>query len=270
VKAVAFDYARPRDVAEAVRLLAEGGDRAKCMAGAQSLGPMLNLRLVQPELIVDLRHIEELRATEDSADAVTFGACVTHSEIEDGRVPDPTRGLMREIATNIAYRAVRNRGTIGGSLAHADPAADWPSVLNLLGATVIAAGLGGRKNFPIGKFLTGLFETALQPGEILVGICVPKLPARARCGYWKFCRKTGEFPQAIGGALDDPERGAARAVIGATRGAPYVIGDARALINSPDEARLLAAADAAGLEGDSYSRKLHAVALRRAIERLAA
>ena len=270
MKAVAFDYARPRDVAEAVQLLAAGGDEAKCMAGAQSLGPMLNLRMVQPKLIVDLRHIEELRAAQDAADCVTFGACVTHAEIEDGRVPDPARGFMREIASNIAYRAVRNRGTIGGSLAHADPAADWPSALSLLGATVITAGPGERRNFPIGKFLTGLFETALQPGEILVGIRVPRLPARARRGYWKFCRKTGEFPQAIGAALDDPERGLARAVIGATQGAPYVIEDARSLIKRPNEAMLLDAADSAGLGGDPYGRKLHAVALRRAIERLAA
>ena len=110
----------------------------------------------------------------------------------------------------------------------------------------------------------------MKPGEILVGVRVPKLSAGARCGYWKFCRKTGEFPQAIGAALDDPERGARRLVIGATRGAPHVVADARALISKPDEAALLAAAANADLGDDPYSRRLHAVALRRAIERLAA
>lgn len=270
MKATAFEYARPRDVSEAVRLLAEGGEGAKSAAGTQSLGPMLNLRLVQPTLLVDLRHIDELGAATETPDAVTFGACVTHASIEDGRVPDPTRGFMREIASNIAYRAVRNRGTIGGSLAHADPAGDWPSALALLGATAIVAGAGGRREIPVERFITGIFETALGQGEIVVGVRVPRFSSRARFGYWKFCRKMGEFPQAIGGALDDPGRGARRAVMGATRGAPHTIGDARALIAAPSEAALLAEADAAGLGGDPYNRRLHAVALRRAIERLAA
>jgi carbon-monoxide dehydrogenase medium subunit len=119
------------------------------------------------------------------------------------------------------------------------------------------------------KFITGLFETALKSARsgrrARAG-----LSAGARRGCWKFCRKTGEFPQAIGGALDDPERGARRLIIGATRGAPYLVADARALISKPDEAALLAAAANADLGDDAYSRRLHAVALRRAIEKLAA
>ena len=270
MKSCSFDYARPRDVAEALKLLAEGGDGAKAMAGSQSLGPMLNLRVLQPALLVDLRRLEELRTSEDGTDAVTFGACVTHAEVEDGRVPDPTRGFMREVASNIAYRAVRNRGTMGGSLVHADPAADWPSTLMLLGATALIAGPGGRRELPVEKFLTGLFETALKPGEILIGVRVPKLSAKARRGYWKFCRKAGEFPQAIGGALDDPDRGLTRAVIGATRSSPYAIADAKALLAKPEPADLLAAAGGADLGDDAYNRQLHAVALRRAIESMAA
>jgi carbon-monoxide dehydrogenase medium subunit len=266
MKACAFDYARPKDLAEAVRLLS--GDNSKILAGGQSLGPMLNLRIVHPRLLVDVRHIEELRAATETPDAVTFGACVTHAAIEDGRVPDPTRGFMREIASNIAYRAVRNRGTIGGSLVHADPAADWPSALTLLSATALIAGPGGRREVPLEKFVTGLFETALQAGEILVAIRVAKLSARARRGYWKFCRKAGEFPQAIGAVLDDPERGVARAVIGATRGAPYLILKAESLLKKRSDAACLAAADAAGLGGDAYNRQLHAVALRRAAAQL--
>src|SRR5271156_6045123 len=139
MKACAFDYARPKDVDEALRLLAK--DDAKPMAGSQSLGPMLNLRVLQPSLLVDLRFIPELKNSSEDRDCVTLGACITHAQIEDGRVPDPTGGFMREIASNIAYRAVRNRGTVGGSLVHADPAADWPSALTLLGATALIAGL---------------------------------------------------------------------------------------------------------------------------------
>jgi len=268
VKACAFEYERPRDVANALRLLAT--ENSKILAGGQSLGPMLNLRVVQPALLVDLMGIEELKSVKDERDSVTLGACVTHAQIEDGGVPDPARGFMREIAANIAYRAVRNRGTMGGSLAHTDPAADWPSALSVLGATVLIAGPGGPRELPIEKFLTGLFEAALKADEILVAIRVPKLSARARVGYWKFCRKAGEFAQAIGAALDDPERGVARAVIGVTQGAPYLVPKAETLLKKYDTAACLAAVDAAGLSGDAYNRQLHAVALRRAIEKLAA
>ena len=265
MKACAFDYARPKDLAEAVRLLAT--ENSKILAGGQSLGPMLNLRVVQPALVVDLRGIEELKSFSEDGDSVTLGACITHAQIEDGRAPDstgPTIGFMREIAANIAYRAVRNCGTVGGSLVHADPAADWPSALTLLGATALIAGPGGRREVPVEKFVTGLFETALKGGEILVALRVPKLSSRARCGYWKFCRKAGEFPQAIGAALDDPERGIARAVIGATRGAPVLISDPKDLLKNPGMQNCLVAVDAARLGGDAYSRQLHAVALKRA------
>ena len=266
MKACAFDYERPGDLDSALRFLSR--ENSKAMAGSQSLGPMLNLRVLQPGLLVDLRFIPELKDFSENNESVTLGACVTHAQIEDGRVPDPTGGFLREVASNIAYRAVRNRGTIGGSLAHADPAADWPSALSVLGATVLIAGPGGRREIPIGNFLTGLFETSLQSDEILVAVRVPRLSARARFGYWKFCRKAGEFPQAIGAALDDPERGIARAVIGATRGAPYLILKAESLLKKGDDVACLAAVDAAGLAGDPYNRQLHAVALKRAVAKV--
>jgi aerobic carbon-monoxide dehydrogenase medium subunit len=226
------------------------------MAGSQSLGPMLNLRVLQPSLLVDLRFLSELKNSSEDRDSVTLGACVTHAQIEDGRVPDPTGGFMREVASNIAYRAVRNRGTVGGSLVHADPAADWPSALTLLGATALIAGPGGRREIPMEKFLTGLFETALSAQEILVAVRIPKRSKAARFGYWKFCRKAGEFPQAIGGALRDPERKETRAVIGATSGAPRLFLD----LNP----------DTTGIGKDAYSRQLHAVALKRAVEKVLA
>lgn len=269
MKSAVFDYARPKNLPEALKLLAEAGDEAKPMAGAQSMGPMLNLRVLQPRIVVDLRHIEELRATSENADAVTFGACTTHSAVEDGKVPDPTNGFMREVASNIAYRAVRNRGTMGGSLVHADPAADWPSTLLLLGATALIAGPDGRREVAMDDFITGIFETALKPGELLAGIRVPKLSKNAKRGYWKFCRKAGEFPQAIGGALDDPDRGRARAVIGATRTQPFAVKDAKALLKA-DKAAILAATKQADLGDDAYNIQLHAVALRRAVERMSA
>jgi carbon-monoxide dehydrogenase medium subunit len=251
MKAPAFDYARPQDVPEAIKLLEQGG---KAAAGTQSLGPMLNLRVVQPSLLVDLRHIEELGATKEDKDSVTLGACVTHARIEDGKVPDPTGGFLREVASSIAYRAVRNRGTVGGSLAHADPAADWPSALTLLGATVIIAGPGGRREVPIEKFFSGLFETVLAPQEILTAVRIPKRSKAARYGYWKFCRKAGEFAQAIGGALRDPERKETRAVVGATSVAPKLFDNFNP--------------DFGAISADAYARQLHAVALKRAVAKV--
>jgi carbon-monoxide dehydrogenase medium subunit len=251
MKAPAFDYARPKDVEGALKLLSQGG---KAAAGTQSLGPMLNLRVIQPELLVDLRSIAELKDVSETPEHVSFGACVTHAQVEDGKVPDPAGGFLREVASNIAYRAVRNRGTMGGSLVHADPAADWPSALTLLGAIAVIAGPKGRRELPMEKFLTGIFETALKDDELLVAIRVPKRSRAARYGYWKFCRKAGEFPQAIGGALTDPERGETRTVVGATEGAPRLYLD----LNP----------DIGGLSKDAYTRQLHAVALKRALAKV--
>jgi carbon-monoxide dehydrogenase medium subunit len=250
MKAPAFDFARPKDVSEALKLLGEGGRPA---AGTQSLGPMLNLRVAHATLLVDIRGIEELRGFSEDQESVTLGACVTHAQIEDRRVPDPSGGLMSSVAANISYRAVRNRGTIGGSLAHADPAADWPAALTLLAATALIAGPGGRREVPVESFVTGIFATALAADELLVAIRIPKRSARARYGYWKFCRKAGEFAQAIGAALHDPERNESRAVMGALAGPPLLLRN----FEITNEA-LIAAGD------DAYSRRLHAVALKRA------
>ena len=197
------------------------------MAGGQSLGPMLNLRLVQPRILVDITGIAELTEIEDRDDAVTLGACITTANIEDGRLPG--RGLrpLSVVAGRIAYRAVRNRGTIGGSVCHADPAADWISALCALGAQCVIAGPGGARRLAVEEFVTGAFENALAPGELLQGIRIPRLSAHGRWGYNKLCRKAGEFALAIGAVLDDRERDRFRAVIGATRSRPIIVTDAR-------------------------------------------
>jgi carbon-monoxide dehydrogenase medium subunit len=254
MKAPAFDYARPKDLAEALKLLGQGGRPA---AGTQSLGPMLNLRVAHPPLLVDLRGIEELRFSSEDQDSVVLGACVTHAEIEDRRVPDPTGGLLASIAADIAYRAVRNRGTLGGSLAHADPAADWLTAMILLGAVAAVAGPKGPRAIPMESFVTGIFTTVLAPEELLVAVRIPKRSPRTRYGYWKFCRKAGEFAQAIGAALHDPEREELRAVMGALQGPPYLLPNAEL-----NEAALAAAG------GDAYSRQLHVVALKRAVAQI--
>lgn len=273
MKPAPFAYARPRDLAEALDLLQ--GDRGvtKILAGGQSIGPMLNLRLLQPDLVVDIAGLAELRTVAWSPEGIAIGACVTHADIEDGRVPDVTDGAMTRVASAIAYRAVRNRGTIGGSLAHADPAADWVSALYCLGATVELASREGRRRLPLGKFLVGALEVALRPGEMLVAVHVPATAPTARWGYVKHCRKAGEFAHAIGAVLLDPGAGAGRAVIGAVEAPPVVFADARALFGGrigPDFARRFdrAAADAALLAAgmsDDVDRHVHVTVLARAV-----
>jgi carbon-monoxide dehydrogenase medium subunit len=264
MKAARFDYERPADLAGALALLGRAGADVKLLAGGQSLGPMLNLRLAQPELLVDISKLAETRRVEDKADAVTIGACVTHAAIEDGAVPDPANGMLCAVAGGIAYRAVRNRGTIGGSLAHADPAADWPSALAALGAEVLVVGLGGRRTIAVADLVLGMFYTALEPTELIEAVRVPRVSPQARWGYYKLTRKAGEFAHAIGAVLRDPARGIARAVIGATGSAPIVIADATKLFGDPDA--VAAIVDASPLAQDPYERQIHIVALTRALK----
>ncbi len=257
MKAAKFDYCRPTDLNEAVTALATIG--SKLMSGAQSLGPMLNLRLVRPTLLVDVSRLAALRAVEETPDGVMFGGAVTHAEIEDGGIADPTGGVMAKVARGIAYRAVRNRGTIGGSLAHADPAADWPTTLAALGASVCIAGPGGERRMAVEDFILGAFETALAPQEIVTSVFVPKLSRHARWGYDKACRKVGEFAEAMAAVLDDPETGMRRLVIGATESRLILIsGEWRA-------ADIERALSGAGLGADPVDLALHRSVAQRAI-----
>jgi aerobic carbon-monoxide dehydrogenase medium subunit len=201
MKPAAFEYSTDQALL--------GRPDAKPLAGGQSLGPMLNLRLARPAILVDVKH---LRGVTEHADWVRLGAATTHANIEDGSVPDPTGGLLRHVARGIAYRAVRQRGTLGGSLAHADPAADWPSVMAALGATIITS--AGRR-LPAETFMTAPFTTALRPGEIITAIEIPR-----HAGPWGHCklnRKTGEFAHAIGIALPS------RLLVGAIEAPPLLV-----------------------------------------------
>src|SRR5262249_60008773 len=126
-------------------------------AGGQSLMAMMNLRLATPGLLIDIARLPELVAVADDADAVTLGACVTHAQIEDGRIADPSRGLMPRVAATLAYRAIRNRGTIGGSLALSDPAAEWPAVLTALDAEIMISGPSGGGSPQCPEIPTAIF-----------------------------------------------------------------------------------------------------------------
>jgi carbon-monoxide dehydrogenase medium subunit len=262
MKPFPFDYARPKDLREAGALLAKGGEGVRVLAGGQSLGPMLNFRLARPSMLIAIHHLAELRAVQESVDAVTLGACVTHAAIADGRTPDVGRRVLAGIAEGIAYRAVRNRGTIGGSLAHADPAADWLCTLTALGASVLTWRAGGGRSIPLAGFVPAPFRTALEPGEIVQAVRIPRPSEGARWGYYKACRKPGEFAFAMAAVLVDAARGIRRAVIGAVGGPPVVLEGERAV---PDAVE--AALAGSGL--DALERRQQAVALKRALARAA-
>jgi len=268
VKAARFAYRRPADIGSAIDLAADEDLATKFIAGGQSLGPMLNLRLAQPDLLIDLTSIAELKQFTETPEVLRIGACVTHADIEDGRVPDVTRGALRSLASHIAYRAVRNRGTIGGSISHADPAADWISALAALSGSVLIRGPRGRRSSPIEDFVTGVFETTLASGELVEAIEVPRLSERAHWGFYKICRKAGDFAHAIGAVLQDPACGVFRAVIGATGSKPIVLTDAGILIDAKSGGELdrQAAREALEVHGvrDPIRQQIHVAALRRA------
>ena len=277
MKPAPFAYDRPRELSAALALLAESNGVAKVMAGGQSLGPMLNLRLVAPERIVDITAISELKQAETSGDELVLGACITHADIEDGRVPDITCGAMPAVAANIAYRAVRNRGTLGGSLSHADPAADWLSALSALNASLTLASPAGSRRVAISDFAIGALQSCLRPGELVVSIHIPKRAASAQWGYVKTCRKTGEFAHGLCAVLIDPEQGTARIVIGAIDTAPVLVsrpeelfggrisGDYKQTFDARAGDRLLASA---GIS-DAAGRHIHLTVLKRAIREAA-
>ncbi len=278
MKPAPFAYQRPADLAGALAAMADADGVVKIMAGGQSLGPMLNLRLVAPDTIVDITGLAELKHAEVSGGDLVIGACVTHADIEDGRIPDVTRGAMQRVATAIAYRAVRNRGTIGGSLCHADPSADWVSALSGLGATLTLRSRAGTRRVAVADFIVGALESTLQPGEMIESVRVPALAASARWGYAKSCRKPGEFAHAIGAVLIDPDAGTARVVIGAVEAAPIILPDASELFGgriTGDFSRRFDARVAdtllakAGLS-DAASRHIHVAVLRRAVAEAAA
>jgi carbon-monoxide dehydrogenase medium subunit len=272
VKPVAFDYERARDLDHVIALLRQGNGDAKILAGGQSLGPMLNLRLARPAVLIDVTRIDALRRVEENDERILFGAILTHAEFEDGGLPDPVGGMMRHVAGGIAYRAVRNRGTLGGSLSHADPAADWLTALMAADATLQVRTAAGERTIPLAQFMLGAFTTVLAEDEIVAAVAVPRLSPAGAWGYHKLCRKAGDFAEAIAAVVVDPERGFSRAVIGAVDGSPLLLEEVAEALASGGAAAGLACVDGAIAEAlpeaAPVPRQLHAVALRRAIEQV--
>ena len=183
-----FDYVRPSSIDDAVRALAEGGEDAKIIAGGQSLLPLLRLRLSYPELLVDVGGLDELRGVTDVGDHLQIGARTTLYQLVHDPLIAEHGGLLAQTAAVIADPAVRHRGTLGGALAHADPAGDLPAVILALDGTLIARGPGGEREIPAADFFVDYLTTALGPSEILTGIRVPKLGTGWGYRYEKFHR----------------------------------------------------------------------------------
>src|SRR5216683_2507686 len=206
-----FDYACPATIPEAVQLLASRDGDAKAIAGGQSLMPMLAFRLAAPTLLVDLRKLDELREIKISERGVALGAMVRWRDIEDDTRLAAAHPLLKAAIAHVAHYQIRNRGTVGGSIAHADPAAEMPGVAMTCDAEIAVVGKSGARVIPAADFFQGALTTALTPDEIITEIRLPAWPARRRWGFQEFARRRGDFAMA-GAAVfyDADESGRAR------------------------------------------------------------
>jgi len=195
-----FDYHAPGSLAEAIGLLQQHGDDAKVLSGGQSLLPLLKLRLASTAHLVDIGRIPGLEYIKEEGGYLKIGGRTRESALERSAVIKAKYPILHDTALVIADPLVRNRATVGGNLAHADPANDHPATMLALGAEVVAAGAAGERVIPITQFFTGIFSTALRPGEILVEIRIPAPPPRSGGAYVKLERKVGDFATAAAAA----------------------------------------------------------------------
>jgi carbon-monoxide dehydrogenase medium subunit len=193
MKASAFSYARATSISNAIELLAAHGERAKVLSGGQSLMPAMNLRLLAPQLIVDIGELAELRGIAASGGRITIGALTRHSELLRSPEIAALVPLLTEAVAHVAHPAIRNRGTVGGSLAHADPASELPACMVALGATIIVHGSAGERRINAADFFKGIYETALAPEELLVAVELPVPPKNSMHFFSEFARRHGDY-----------------------------------------------------------------------------
>lgn len=193
MKAAAFAYARATSVVNALDLLEAHGDRAKVLSGGQSLMPAMNLRLISPEFVVDIGEIAELRGIAVTGDIVRIGALTRHVELQSSPEIAAHAPLLTEAIAHVAHPAIRNRGTIGGSLAHADPASELPACMVALNATIIIRGKAGERRVAATDFFTGIYETALSAQELLVAVELPVRRRKSAHFFHEFARRHGDY-----------------------------------------------------------------------------
>ncbi len=280
-----FGYRAPGSLEEAFGLLQEHGEDARLLAGGHSLIPAMKLRLTQPELLIDLRRVPGLSGIRADGETLIIGALATHTEVSTSETVRRLAPGLADTAAVIGDWQVRNRGTIGGSVAHADPAADLPVTLTALNASFVLASSAGERTAPADDFFVDFFTTALESHEILTAIRIPLLPSPARTGYAKLPHPaSGYVVVSAAAALSAGESGActgARVVLGGVAGTPHRAAAAEAALEgqelTPD---VMAAAARQAVEGidphadsyadEEYKRHMAAIYARRAIEAAAA
>jgi aerobic carbon-monoxide dehydrogenase medium subunit len=228
MKASAFSYTRATSVVNALELLVAHGDRAKVLSGGQSLMPAMNLRLISPELIVDIGEIAELRGIAIRGDILTLGALTRHVELLKSPEVAAHAPLLTEAIAHVAHPAIRNRGTLGGSLAHADPASELPACMVALNATIVVRGQMGERRIAAEEFFTGIYETVLSAQELLIAVELPIARENSAYFFHEFARRHGDY--AIAGL-------AAQAIVHAgqftdLRLAFFAVGDRPVLANA--------------------------------------
>jgi len=193
LKSALFDYVKPKSITQAIALLQEHGDDARILAGGQTLIATLNMRLSDPSLIIDITALDELRGISLQGDHIRIGALVTHTEIEYDNLIKKYVPLLSTAAPYIAHRAIRNRGTWGGSIAYADPAAEWPTCMLALNGTVIVQGPEGKRRISADDFFIGLYMTALEPDEILIACEIPIAKPSHWFAFEELARRHGDY-----------------------------------------------------------------------------
>src|SRR5207253_6853829 len=194
MKASAFAYARATSVANALELLTAHGEKAKVLAGGQSLLPAMNLRLLAPDLIIDIGELAELRGVVlEGGRVLTIGALTRHADLLKSPEIAAHAPLLMDAVAHVAHPAIRNRGTIGGSLVHADPASELPACMLTLGATIIARGPSGERRIAASEFFVGIYETALKPEELLVAVELPVSPKNSAHFFHELARRHGDY-----------------------------------------------------------------------------
>jgi carbon-monoxide dehydrogenase medium subunit len=277
-----FEYQAPKSLDEALRLIERHGDEAKILAGGHSLLPLMKLRLASPRYVIDIGRLKALDYIREDGSQIAIGALVTHAEVESSKLLHEKCPLLSETAAMIGDVQVRNRGTIGGSLAHADPAADYPAAILALDAEIVATSSSGKRTISAKDFFVDLLTTQLRPGEILTEVRVPVLGARTGTAYAKLHQPASGF--AIVGAAACISLSAegrisevALGITGLGAKAFRAAGVEKALRGKSPDAKLLA--DATRRAGDGveplsdihasadYRREMASVYSRRALER---
>jgi carbon-monoxide dehydrogenase medium subunit len=285
-----FEYAAPASVAEAVAILARSGGGAKPISGGQSLMPLLAFRLAAPEILVDLKRIPGLDRIEIGAAGITLGAKVRWVDIEKDRRLDTAHPLLAEAIRHVAHYQIRNRGTVGGSVAHADPAAEMPGIVAACDAEIVAVGPKGERRIKAADYFVGPLQTTLATDEIITAVHLPAWPqstgtARRRWGFLEFSRRKGDFAMAGVAVFYDPDSNgkAANAHVGVIGmgDKPSRLPNAEAALNGKtvDAATIEAVAKAASAEvdpsgdihaGPEYRRALVGTLLERALKKASA